>query len=1057
MKKQFLFLLFLVSLLRGANLSAQQPLTLNISYVVTDSLSFCYPLYRVSLTATGGVQPYVFRLDSFNVSSTGVFENIGGGPSHNYTVTDSLNNRVSKVFQLPKFWGGLRTSLGNWNNAASTADVNISITGRQPLQYKLNQGVFQYENIFRNVPFGTHVLTIRDAMGCEMVSNVYVYPVCNPQYTWSYTAQCSQTGDFVVFSPILGYDFKLNGISPNSDSAGIKFTWNNISKGLKLLSISSTNCTARTDSLQLGPLNNGNLYAYADFLPNRCGDSIGTAKVFLYSYNATLARPLSMSFDGRPFSSDTVFTNVQVNRSYPIKVKLADNCSELMTNVYITQRQQLTDFYHSFSIENCATRTGQLFINPIGGHGIYSFFLDGQLQGTGDSSILLSSIALGTHIIKIRSAEGCEFSKTVVLNNSDFLNSLGIYYSATCGQAAPLRLNLYNRSTNRSKIYQFANFPPQRDSVWQLTWQNVMAGNYPIRVTDSLGCVFLSDTIKLYATAGNFNATWSHTSTSCVDTNYIITPIGGQPPYTYIFDNGVPTSNNQFSISGNQRKYVSITDANNCRVYKSLFATNDTVKVISRFTGSCNNNSVTLFLSIIDTNAARPLSISYNGQPFTSDTVFTNIPKNYSFYIIVKSKQGCDLVRWLYSGSPTNSNIALTAVMSPDTCSNRLGRGGLRPYIYGGTPPYTYKWSTGQTTATLSDVPIGTYQLTVTDATGCSSFNSSKISSCVWSGDTDTSGIVDNRDVLNIGLAFGETGLRRCYDSLPNSPICTNWFAQKAADWPKQTPDKTNYKHIDTNGDGIINNSDTLAIVRNWNLVHQSIEPQTPVYAAQSVVPPIYVQTSNVREGDWSSFPIMLGETGTQAENVYGLAFSIKYPPSVIEPNTMRLVVGQSWLGASSSLLSISKDEFDNVFHIGLVKTNKQNTTGAGQIATLVFKLKAGTKGTDLQFGVYNDYLINNAGQQLTSIGRVTKVTVLTETAEPIWANQISVYPNPTTDKVYIDAQNIDIQKIILFDIAGKMIQTVPKNTPLSILTAGTYFLKIETDKGIVMKKVVKM
>ena len=128
-------------------------------------------------------------------------------------------------------------------------------------------------------------------------------------------------------------------------------------------------------------------------------------------------------------------------------------------------------------------------------------------------------------------------------------------------------------------------------------------------------------------------------------------------------------------------------------------------------------------------------------------------------------------------------------------------------------------------------------------------------------------------------------------------------------------------------------------------------------------------------------------------------------------------------------------------------------------------KLKNGTRGTDLQFGVYNDFLINNAGQQLASVGRLTTVKVLTETAEPIWANQVRVYPNPTTDKVFMDAQNLVIQKITVLDIAGKMVQTFYENAPLpivsgstiSIPTAGTYFLKIETDKGVLMKKVVKM
>ena len=92
--------------------------------------------------------------------------------------------------------------------------------------------------------------------------------------------------------------------------------------------------------------------------------------------------------------------------------------------------------------------------------------------------------------------------------------------------------------------------------------------------------------------------------------------------------------------------------------------------------------------------------------------------------------------------------------------------------------------------------------------------------------------------------------------------------------------------------------------------------------------------------------------------------------------------------------------------------------------------------------------------------GRLTTIKILTETAEPIWANQINIYPNPTTDKVFIDAQNIDIQSITVFDMVGKQVQNIQKSAlsaPLSIPTAGTYFIRIETNKGAVMKKIVKM
>ena len=1043
MKKILFLLVFLFSILRGSSLSAQQPLKLNISHVITDSS--CSPRCRVTMTATGGVRPYLFRIDSFYSSTTGIFENIGLSV-HTFTVTDSLNTRVSRVTLLPSIWGGLRTSLTNFNSATNTMDLDITITGRSPLQYKLDGGAFQDEKIFRNVPIGRHLLTVRDVVGCELVSYVYIYPLCNPQYTWNYTEQCNQTGDLVVYSAQQGYVFSLNAISPDTDSAGVKFVWHNVSNGAKQLSISSSDCNLRVDSLQLGSNNNASLYAYVDFRPNSCGDSIGTAKISLYPSNVVLATPLSMSFDSRPFSSDSVFSNVLLNHYYNLKVK-TQNCGERTVNVYTWHSGPLRNIESFFTLTNCSTQTGVLRTRINGGSQPYRVTLDGLPEQTLDSNtVTWSNIRVGsTRTIRVRSAEGCDTTITIIAK--DIPQTPQYRYYAACGQVGDLAINL-----NRNYTYQLDNQNPSRDTGFDVIWQYIAQGKHVLKMTDSAGCTQI-DTITLYGIGLNINTTRS--SNICSDSSYSLVVSGGVPPYTYKLNNNAATTANDFKLTAARYYYVEVTDANYCHFsnYVYVYPQDSVIIMPSISPQPCNGTSTIIAFSVPDTNAARPLSISFDGRPFSSDTVYQNVQSGRSYTVIVKSKQGCDLRTSLYV--PGN-NSALNVFLR-DTCVNRLGNTRLSPMTYGGVSPVHFAWNTGQTTWDIV-VPVGQYSVTVTDANGCQATATAKVTSCVWSGDTDTSGIVDNRDLLNIGLAFGETGPKRClFDSVLNHPYCTIWAAQKATDWSKQTPARTNYKHIDTNGDGIINGNDTIAIIRNWNQVHQFRAPQTPIVTERNAAPPISIQTSSVGEGQWASFPILLGDATATADNVYGLAFSVKYPPSVIEPNSMRLVVNQSWMGASSTLLNVFKDEFDNVFHIGLVKTNKLNVTGSGQIATLVFKLKTGTKGSDLQFGVYNDFLINNNGQQLTSVGRTTSVKVLTETAEPIWANQIQVYPNPTTDKFFIETQNIDIESITILDIAGKMIEKTSQNTPLSIKAVGTYFLKIETDKGTVMKKVVRL
>ena len=61
----------------------------------------------------------------------------------------------------------------------------------------------------------------------------------------------------------------------------------------------------------------------------------------------------------------------------------------------------------------------------------------------------------------------------------------------------------------------------------------------------------------------------------------------------------------------------------------------------------------------------------------------------------------------------------LTAELTSDTICNGLANGSLTVVASGGTPDYRYLWSTGDTTATISDLSTGTYTVTVTDANQC--------------------------------------------------------------------------------------------------------------------------------------------------------------------------------------------------------------------------------------------------------------------------------------------------------------------------------------------------
>jgi len=74
--------------------------------------------------------------------------------------------------------------------------------------------------------------------------------------------------------------------------------------------------------------------------------------------------------------------------------------------------------------------------------------------------------------------------------------------------------------------------------------------------------------------------------------------------------------------------------------------------------------------------------------------------------------------------------------------------------------------------------------------------------------------------------------------------------------------------------------------------------------------------------------------------------------------------------------------------------------------------------------------------------------------------SKISIYPNPVFSQLSIINNELSILKIDIIDVMGKTIKTVTENTnsiDVSELNKGTYFIKIQTKKGQINKRFVKM
>ena len=89
-----------------------------------------------------------------------------------------------------------------------------------------------------------------------------------------------------------------------------------------------------------------------------------------------------------------------------------------------------------------------------------------------------------------------------------------------------------------------------------------------------------------------------------------------------------------------------------------------------------------------------------------------------SYTIMVTDAGGCSQSTSAIITSPTTVLTLSNISASPALCGIPVGSVSILPY--GGTAPYSYSWSMGQTTQNISNLVSGYYFVTVTDNNGCS-------------------------------------------------------------------------------------------------------------------------------------------------------------------------------------------------------------------------------------------------------------------------------------------------------------------------------------------------
>lgn len=299
---------------------------------------------------------------------------------------------------------------------------------------------------------------------------------------------------------------------------------------------------------------------------------------------------------------------------------------------------------------------------------------------------------------------------------------------------------------------------------------------------------------------------------------------------------------------------------------------------------------------------------------------------------------------------------------------------------------------------------------------------------CVWPGDMNANGIANNLDVLAYGIAFGEMGPIR-------AGATTTWEAQEAENWGLDLPVLgADYKHVDANGDGLIDNDDQFVIAVNYNETNENF---AGLLGNDLLGDDLFLVPQNTVTSPGGSlfFDVHLGTEDNQISDLYGIGFQLDIDTQYVQG--VNFDFSDSWIGVDEEYFGFGKfsDEIDHA-STAITRLDGNTISGFGKIAQIEiviidvilgfeadsttclpfpieFKnvLAIDNEEGDLMIGSQGETLNLKHPSQLTAVNDLTTID-----------NSIAIYPNPAQDFLWVMSRDEAIESARIYNQLGQRV-----------------------------------
>ncbi len=354
-----------------------------------------------------------------------------------------------------------------------------------------------------------------------------------------------------------------------------------------------------------------------------------------------------------------------------------------------------------------ANGTARVFTR--GGVPAYSF-----LWTNSQNTQTATGLGAGTHTVTVTDHNGCTLTGSTVLSEpTELLAQITVGQNETCAGACDgqLTLAVSGGTPSYSISWNIPNLPPNETAP-----QNLCPGGYLVTVSDANGCTRTAAATIIAAIP--LSIQFSASGPTCAGNqngSLSASGAGGVLPYDFQWNTGVPGSD--LMNLGCGAYTVTLSDAMGCTAVGSeTLPCPDAVQIDSIVPapvacfGGTNG-----FISVVAQGGTGTLTYQWSDPNVQPGPVASNLAAGI-YTVTVSDANGCSSTASATVVQPPMLTVALTAKAVSCFGGND---GAVQSVTSGGTPAYQYNWSIPASTPDLSNLPAGTYSLTVTDTNGC--------------------------------------------------------------------------------------------------------------------------------------------------------------------------------------------------------------------------------------------------------------------------------------------------------------------------------------------------